>query len=345
MTTHAITLATRDGQTLEFTAEAGQDLLSAAAALGIGLPSLCRDGGCGACVCAADAGQYRLGEYNPAALPPDARARGEVLLCRTYAESDIALRAPYDYGHIHFEAAQPRPAEILELSPVADNTVRLVLRLVPDAEGGAALEFEPGQYVSLGVPGTGFSRPYSIASAPNWSGELEFFIRLQAEGRFSEFLRTEAAVGGRLDVAGPEGYFTLRAESLRPRWFVGGGTGLAPLLSMLRRMAEFQEPHPVRLYFGVTRQGELFALDELARLAQELPQLRTTLCVWHPEPGWEGFRGTAAEALRLDLEQSSVNPDIYLCGPPRLVDAVTAAARATGLSGEHVYSERFLAVG
>jgi ferredoxin-NADP reductase/ferredoxin len=345
MTTHAITLATRDGQTLNFTAEADQDLLSAAAAQGIGLPSLCRDGGCGACVCTADAGQYRLGEHNPSALPPDARERGEVLLCRTYAEGDIALRAPYDYGHIHFEAEKSRPAEILELAPVAENTVRLVLRLLPDAEGGTALEFEPGQYVSLGGPGTGISRPYSLANAPNWSGELEFFIRLQAGGRLSEFLRSEAKAGSHLDVTGPEGYFTLRAESLRQRWFVGGGTGLAPLLSMLRRMAEFQESHPVQLYFGVTRQNELYALDELARLAQELPQLRTTLCVWHPDPGWEGFSGTAAEALRLDLEQSGAKPDIYLCGPPGLVDAVTAAARATGLGDEHIHSERFLAVG
>jgi ferredoxin-NADP reductase/ferredoxin len=344
MTTHAISLATRDGRTFQFSAGEEQDLLGAAADAGMLLPSLCRDGGCGACTCTVAEGDFRLGDYNPAALPAAARERGEVLLCRTYAEGDLSLRAPYGSEQVRFENAASRPADIAELDTVAENTVRLLLRLCPDPEGGTALEFEPGQYVTLGIPGTGVERPYSLANTPNWSGELEFFIHLQTGGRFSDFLRT-APVGGRLDVAGPAGHFILQAQSLKPRWFVGGGTGLAPLLCMLRHMAEFGETQPARLFFGVTRESELFAREELARLQQDLPQLRATLCVWRPEPGWSGFHGTAADALREELAAAGTRPDIYLCGPPGLVDAVTSVAREAGLADEDIFSERFLAVG
>jgi NAD(P)H-flavin reductase len=123
---------------------------------------------------------------------------------------------------------------------------------------------------------------------------------------------------------------------------VAGGTGLAPMLSMLRRMAEFQEPHPARLYFGVNRAEELFCLTELEALKVELPQLQVIVCVWKPDQDWLGFCGTPVDALNQDLDDLKVMPDIYLCGPPALIDAAEAAARAQGVPIEQVYSERFL---
>jgi ferredoxin-NADP reductase/ferredoxin len=345
MTHHAITLTTRDGQRIQFTGNEGEDILTSAREEGILLPSLCRDGGCGACLCTAVEGEYRLESHNPQALPPDARERGDVLLCRTYPQSDLALQAPYGKERIRFEAPDSRGAEIVDLAPVAERTVRLLLRLLPDRDGGQAAEFDPGQYMSLEVPELGLSRPYSVANTANWAGELEFFIRLHPEGGFSTFLERDAKIGKRIEVKGPFGHFVLQDQSLRPRWFVGGGTGFAPLLSMLRNMAELQEPHPVRLYFGVNREAELFCLDELRRLAQDLPQLRATLCVWRPDGGWDGFRGTPADALRRDLEQGGPAPDLYLCGPPALINAVTETARAFGIADEHIFSEKFLPCG
>lgn len=344
MTEHAITLSTLDGQRINFTGNPDTSLLDSAQAQGILLPSLCRGGGCGICLGTVVAGDYRQDTDKALSLPPGARERGDVLMCLTYPQSDMALQAPYAYEYVRFEAPKARPAEIVELATVADNTVRLLLRLLPDQDGGQAAEFEPGQYVNLETPGVGISRAYSIANTANWAGELEFLIRLHPGGVFSGYLEREAKVGQHIQVDGPYGHFVLQSQSLRPRWFVGGGTGLAPLLSMLRHMAEFQESQPVRLYFGVNRESELACLDELKRLAAELPQLQITLCVWRPEGEWHGFTGTPVDALRHDLEQAQGGgsaPDIYLCGPPALVNAATETALAFGIGETHIFCERF----
>lgn len=344
MTEHAITLTTLDGQRIDFTGDTDTSLLDSAQAQGILLPSLCRDGGCGICLCTVVEGDYRRDTDRPAALAPGADERGEVLLCLTYPRGDVALKAPYAYEYVRFEAPKTRPAEIVELATVADHTVRLLLRLLPDQDGGQAAEFEPGQYVNLEAPGAKISRAYSIANTANWSGELEFLIRLHPGGVFSGFLEREAKIGQHIGVEGPYGHFVLQSQSLRPRWFVGGGTGLAPLLSMLRHIAEFQETQPARLYFGVNRESELVCLDELQRLAAELPQLKITLCVWRPTGEWDGFVGTPVDALRRDLErQGGAMPDLYLCGPPALINGATEAALAFGIGAEHIFCERFSA--
>lgn len=344
MTIHTITLTTRDHAQVCFQSNSEQDLIAAADQQGIVLPSLCRKGGCGACLCTVEKGDYHLGDYNPAALSDEARQRGETLLCQTYADSDLFVRAPYDKERIRYAVVKGRAAEIVSISPVAERTVRLLLRIVPDVNTGQAAEFEAGQYMSLSIPGSGLSRPYSLANVSNWSGELEFFIRLHPEGEFSYYLDHSAKVGDHLEVQGPFGDFVLQAQSPRPRWFIGGGTGVAPLLSMLRRMAEFQESQPVHLYFGVNQASELFGLAEFEQLKQSLPLLKVTLCVWRAEGDWSGFHGTPVDALQHDFRQNSgmTIPDFYLCGPPALIQATTEALNHLGVPEQQIFSEKFL---
>lgn len=341
MSTHAIELTTRDGAQLRFDCSVDENLLEAAAAAHIALPSQCRQGSCGACYAEVARGDYTLSEYNPAALPADEAAKGGILLCRTFPRSDLCISLPFNHDRILIGTIPRRSADITAIEPIAESTVRLELRLAADEDGGGA-QFEPGQFMELEVPGQDLKRAYSLANTGNWEGKLEFLIRLQPGGRFSTWLRNEARLGRSLVVHGPQGAFGLSENGLRPRWFVAGGTGLAPMLSMLRRMAEFQEPHPARLYFGVNRTEELFCQNELEALCSELPQLQVTLSVWKPNGDWQGFCGTPLDALARDLAEASVLPDIYLCGPPALIDAAEAAARSRGVPDEQVISERFL---
>ena len=340
--THTVRLATRDGEHLQFDCGPGQTVIEAAEAASITLPSQCRQGSCGACHAHVTAGDFVLGEHSPSALPANGGAHEAILMCRTEARSDLEIALPYDHGRIQFHAIAERNAHIAELETVATNTLRLILKLEPDDEFGSAAEFEPGQFMELGIPGSDVRRAYSLANTPNWDGELEFLIRLQAGGRFSSFLRERAQPEMRLTVRGPLGAFGIDDASLRPRWFVAGGTGLAPILALLRRMAEYQEMHDARLFFGVNHEDELFALDELDRIASTLPQLRVTPCVWKPRAAWSGFTGTPAEALQLALQEADTQPDLYLCGPPPLLDAAEAAARAHGIPAPQIFSERFM---
>ncbi|WP_448207855.1 aromatic/alkene monooxygenase hydroxylase FAD-binding subunit MmoC [Azospirillum sp. sgz302134] len=342
MTTHTIDLTTRDGARVSFPCAETETVVAAAAKANLTLPGHCREGGCGACRATVRDGGYELGSHSASALPADAAAAGEVLLCRTFPRGALSIAAPFDRAHILSGAVAERRAEVAGLSLVGERTVRLLLTLQPDEDGGAAAEFEPGQYMELEIPGTGVYRAYSLANTANWSGQLEFLIRLQPDGRFSLWLEREAGPGQVLTVRGPQGSFTLQERGMRPRWFVAGGTGLAPMLSMLRRMAEWQDPQEARLYFGVSHERELFALDELERLKAELPKLTVVPCVWRPEGDWAGFAGAPTDALRRDLAGAKTMPDIYLCGPPAMIDAAEAVARDHKVPADHLFSERFL---
>lgn len=342
MNTHAIELTTRDGEQFHFDCPAEQNLLEAAASAHIVLPAQCGQGNCGTCYAEITDGDFTQGKHNPAALPADSSGKNGVLLCCTFANSDLRIALPFDHDRVLLGEIKVRNADITAIDSVGENTLRLELRLAPDENSGSAAEFEPGQFMELEVPGQDIKRAYSLSNISNWDGRLEFLIRLQPGGLFSTWLKDQAAVGQTLIVHGPKGAFGLSENGLRPRWFVAGGTGLAPMLSMLRRMAEFQEPHPARLYFGANRAEELFCQTELKALQAELPQLQVIFCVWKPDDQWQGFCGTPVDALAQDLANATVLPDIYLCGPPKLIDAAEAAARAQGVPDQQVLSERFL---
>lgn len=341
MTTHRITLTTRDGQPIEFDCADGEDLVSAAARATIMLPAICKSGGCGACRATHSSGAHHHGECSKEALPEEARQRGEVLLCRTYPEADLALQAPFDHSHVSFQPIPERQALLSELHDIGGNTVRLILTLEEDDELGTAAEFEPGQYVELTIPDGSVTRAYSIANTANWEGRLEFLIHLQPQGKFSTYLATSATAGDRLRVRGPQGGFVLQDNGTRPRCFVAGGTGLAPMLSMLRRMAEFGEMNACTLLFGITRASDLFGLDDIEQLRTCLPHLQVEVCVWQADEGWQGFIGTPVDALARYLA-TGISPDIYLCGPPAMIDAAERRALETGIAASQIFSERFL---
>ncbi len=339
---HEITLLTRDGQRRPILCGEEENLLAAATRQGLTLPSLCREGSCGACHARALEGEYQLGPHSTSALSAEARERGEILLCRTAPRGPLTIVVEQDLAAMEAPAPTERSAEIVALERLTDDTVRLELQLSATAEG-SGIQFEPGQYVTLTLPAGGVTRAYSIANTANWEGRLEFLIRRQPNGRFAHWLAS-AQLGEPLQVCGPNGSFVLDEASLSPRWFVAGGTGLAPILSMLRWMGELQAPQPARLYFGVNDESQLFAMEVLRDLQLQLPQLQLEICLWRPQGEWQGFVGTPLAALERDLPEALARgeqPDLYLCGPPALVTGVEQLATSLGLA-ERLRSERFL---
>ncbi|WP_037446627.1 2Fe-2S iron-sulfur cluster-binding protein [Skermanella stibiiresistens] len=347
-----VTLKTRDGRSVAFACGPEERMLDAAERQDLYPPAQCGEGSCGACLAYVVSGEVEREPSGPSALPDRERAKGGVLLCRCRPLSDVELSAPYDAAMIRFEPEPERDAVIEAIEVLSAPMRRLVLRLGPGRDGGTGVDFEPGQYLELTVPGTDLTRAYSIASTPNWDGRVELLIRLQPGGRFGTWLNETAAPGMRLVARGPRGAFVLRDRGLDPRWFVAGGSGLAPVLSMLRRMAEWGDPQPARLFYGTWRPDEQVCQDELTTLQSSLPGLEIVRTVANPgtEPGaepnpsWAAGTGSVVNALSASLEAASRQgeplPDIYVCGSSGMVEAIRAAAVKAGLPEDRVFHEQ-----
>ena len=340
MSEHQISLTTSDGQQLNFTCDSEMDIVTAAERIGTVLPSVCRGGCCGLCYAHCLTGEYRLGSVNASVLSAEAIAKRDVLLCKTFPQSNLQINAPFAYNQIDFGIKKARTAIITALKTIAERTVQLTLHW-QDLDLNAAVEFKPGQYVELTIPDTDIRRAYSMSNTSNWQGELEFLIRLQANGQFSSYLRDSAKLGDQLLVTAPKGQFGFHGERLTTAIFIAGGTGIAPFLSILREMAEFDENRPVLLFFGVNNDAESFLQQELADLQNQLPDLQVTLCVWQVSENSLAFHGTPADALKLHLENHPGDYDIYLCGPPLLVDAINKIAIAAGINEQQIFVEKF----
>jgi NAD(P)H-flavin reductase/ferredoxin len=347
MTSNPVQLRTLDHQIVEFDCDEDEWVLDAAAEAGYTLPSLCGKGTCGGCFAHVADGDFQLGEHEDAALP---RRRGEVvpgsvLLCRTRACGPLTVDLPYDRARIVDGALPERGAQVVSITKIAETTVRVELQLDPHPTVGAGLEFEPGQFLEVEIPGTDVRRAYSIANPPNWDGVAVLLIHLRPGGAFSTWLDGEAGPGSRLTVRGPQGAFGLRDNGIRPRWFVAGGMGLAPVLSMMRRMAEWADPQPVRLFLGVGTDADVPELPELAEAGAQLTDFKVTTSVWQPGPRWTGTVGTPVDALADALVDQSPKPDVYVCGPPAMVDAAAEVARDNGVTEQGIILERYLPTG
>lgn len=308
---YRIALNFEDGITRFVDCKEGEKVLDAAFRNKINLPMDCSDGVCGTCKCRAESGSYDMGEdYIDDALTEDEAESGLVLTCQMVPSSDCVLSVPVPSGACK-TGQQVFAATVTRIEPHQDAAV--VLELAVDQ----APQFLPGQYVNIAVPGSGAHRSYSFSSAPGDSA-LGFLIKKIPDGLMSSWLDS-AAPGERLELTGPMGSFYLRDGS-GPLLFLAGGTGLAPFLSMLEVLARAGSRRPVRLVYGVTRDLDLVLVDQLAAYAERLADFSYATVVAdaasdHPRKGW------VTQHMPQDLLDAG-GVDVYLCGPPPMVDAV-----------------------
>lgn len=337
----SVELTTRDGASVVFDAQASETILAAAARSHILLPSGCLEGACGTCRVTCSDGRAVMESHADSALTDADRDTGHLLLCCSRPLTNLRLVAPYDYRSISFSIGSQRTARILTSTQEGVNAVKLVLQLDHSAYQEPGAFFIPGQFVKISIPGSSTTRSYSLANAPNQDGVLEFLIRVYPDGLFSDYVANRARVGDVLFLRGPMGAFTMDPGSDAPQWFIAGGTGLAPILSMLREMARSRDQRRIRLFFGVNSEEELFALSAIAELERMLPRLNVTICVSMPSSAWRGFAGTPADALALALADEGSRPDIYVCGPPALVKAARSVSASAGIDPNRFFNEQF----
>jgi propane monooxygenase reductase subunit len=327
---------------IEIEADEDETVLNAAFRQGIMLMHGCKEGQCSACKSFLLDGEVDLDKYSTFALPDFEEAEGWTLLCRAHAYSDLEVElVNYDEEILH-GGSPPRTVSttVSAVTPLTRD-IRLLRLKVQDDE---PFVFKPGQYVDIRIPDDPDEhRSFSMANTTSVPDELEFMIKLYPGGRFSGLLQDEhVSVGDGLDVTGPYGVFTLRSSSPRRLLFIGGGAGMAPILCLLRSMAELGVERRATYYYGARTPADLFHLAELEELGRRLPAFTfvPALSEAGDGDGWSGEAGLITDVVDR-LEEDLAEVDAYLCGPPPMVDAAIALLEAKGVPEEHIYFDKF----
>ncbi|WP_433868624.1 benzoate 1,2-dioxygenase electron transfer component BenC [Saccharopolyspora sp. CA-218241] len=331
--TFQVALNFEDGVTRFVPCGPGETVAEASYRSRINIPLDCRDGACGTCKAMCVSGDYDGGDYIEDALSGEEAAAGFALPCQMMPESDLVLEIAATSESAKTAAASHGGAltEVRRLSP---STVAFTVEL----DDRDQLAFLPGQYVNVAVPGLdGVTRSYSFSSGPA-EKSVSFLVRITEGGAMSGYLADRVEVGDRLEFTGPMGTFYLRSLA-RPALLLAGGTGLAPLLSMLDGLADTEPAHPVHLIYGVTTDQDLVELDRLHDLAARIPGFTFDWCV----------ADEASTAVHKGYVTSLFTPenlrggdlDVYLCGPPPMVEAVRGHLAERGVNPVNFYTEKF----
>jgi propane monooxygenase reductase subunit len=322
---------------IEFEVDEDETILRGAFRQGLMLMHGCKEGQCSACKSFLLDGEVDLDKYSTFALADYEKEEGWTLLCRAHAMSDLEIELiNYDEEVLRSGIAlSTQQMRVDKIEALTHDIHQLVL-------SGGALDYHAGQYVDIRIPGSDEVRSFSMANLPG-GGELEFMIKVYEEGKFSSLLSSsDLKPGDELEVTGPYGVFTLRAKSDRPLLFIGGGAGMAPILALLRSLAEQGNTRPAVYYYGARRPHDLFHAEELAMLEERLPNFRfvPALSDCGEDEDWGGERGLITDVVaRCEPQLSEV--DAYLCGPPPMVDAAIGLLVQKGVPESRVYYDKF----
>lgn len=326
---------------LEMEVEEGETVLQAAFRQGIMLMHGCKEGQCASCKSILLEGDVDLMRHSTFALPEYEREQDYILLCRTVAYSDLTVEL-LNYDEDILKLAIPvktYPAHVTGIHSLTHD-IRLLQVHVDTAEG---LHFYAGQFADLTVGSV--TRSYSMANTPRHPNDLDFIIKVYPEGAFSSLLDGRLKKGDPLSVSGPYG-ICCRRDNRGPMVLVGGGSGMAPLLSILYDMVENHVDRPVKFFYGARTPDDLFYTDRILAAGEQLSDFEYIPALSHLKDGhtWEGETGFIHEVVQRRLERFDNTPaDAYVCGPPPLIDAVIPVLRMKMIDVDHIYFDKFFA--
>lgn len=309
----------------------GANLLEALRQHNVPVSYSCLAGRCGTCRCKVLNG--RVLETGREAKITNPHDDGHVLACMSVVTESCTIEIPEpDEVVIH-------PARILKASVVANDAMTHDIRRLR-LRANKPLSFSPGQYATLQFT-PAHSRPYSMAGVCG-DDELEFHVRLVPEGRVTGYIATQLQVGDSVRVTGPLGTAYLRTRHAGPMLCMAGGTGLAPVLSIVRGALAGGMTNPIHVYFGVRTPADLYGAPWLHDLAQQHRNLHVHIVISSGNDDPRHRNGLVTEAVAHDWD-SLAGWRAYLCGAPPMVEAATFLVRQKGVLSEHVHADAFYA--
>ena len=316
-----------------FAVATGETVLDAARRAGLALPYSCLSGVCGSCKATLIAGEFHYPRNPPSALNAAEVARHQVLLCQAVPRSDLLIAA----REVASVADMPRRMLALRL---IDKTLLApdVMRLLLQPPRGETLNRLPGQYLDVLLP-EGKRRAFSIANAPHTGSTVELHVRHVAGGGFTQRVFTDLAAGATLRVEGPLGTFVPREDSERPMLFVAGGTGFAPIKALIEHFLQLGTRRAIHLYWGARSPAELY-LRELPQRWAAAGQIGFVPVISDAETVADQRTGLVHEAV-LEDHAELAGFDVYMSGPPALIDAGRRSFVQSGLPEDRLYYDSF----
>ncbi len=322
----------------KLTVEGGGTLLNTLKEAGIFIPSACGGrGSCGLCKCKVTEGG---GDHLPTELTfisKDEQKLGIRLSCQLKVKRNMSLEIPEELFNV-----KEYKAKVSSIKDLTHDIKEVRLELLEPRE----INFIAGQFVQIQVPEYELSsesvyRAYSVSSSPSMKNAVELEIRYVPNGICTTYVHKHLKVGEILTITGPYGEFYLRdtdAEII----CVAGGSGMAPIKSILHHMAEKGINRKAAYIFGAQGKRDLFLLDEMKEFETKLPDFRFIPALSNLAPGeeWTGETGKVTEVLARVLTDGS-NTEAYLCGSPGMIDATVAILKSKGVKEDKIYYDKF----
>lgn len=316
----------------------GNNLLGSLGDKQIFLPSACGGrGSCGACKCKVLEGGGPLLPTERPFLSKDELAANVRLACQVKVKSAISINIPESIFMIRrFEST------IAEIIDYTYDIKGIIFKLDP----GDKIDFQAGQYVQLltqpyGKVKQSVSRAYSIASKPEDTGQIELIIRLVPEGICSTWVHTQLKVGDRVSFTGPYGDFILQ-DTAADILFIAGGSGKAPIKSMLEHLKVVGTQRKMTYFFGARTTKDLYLTEEMQAFEQVFPDFHYVPVLSHaaPEENWSGKTGYIMPYFKEAIRDPK-NTEAYLCGSPGMINAVTKSLIEHGIAKDKIYFDSF----
>jgi CDP-4-dehydro-6-deoxyglucose reductase, E3 len=337
----------------EFNAAEKETVLAAALRQGVMLPYSCRNGACGTCKGKVISGQVNYGTYESKAMSAAEKENGYALFCQAKPLSDLVIEAK-EIAAAKDIPIRIMPARVAQMEKLADDVMRLSLKLAE----GQRLQYLAGQYIDILLKDNQ-RRSFSLSTSPLSDELLQLHIRhvpgghytdhvfgkmkekdlLRFQGPFGMFFLREDDVQGSTNVAGDR---TSRATNDRPAILIAGGTGFAPMKSILEYAFAQGIKRPLHLYWGARAKSDLYLRDLPATWAKEHKNFKFTPVLSEPQPEdlWNGRQGWVHEAVAEDHPDLSQH-EVYASGPPPMIDAIKVMVKKHRLPEDRLYYDSF----
>lgn len=300
----------------------------------IHLPSSCGGKGtCGTCKFKLIEGGTPIRATEKAFINRKEEEEGVRLSCQVKVQTDLKISLPP--GLLD---AQVFKTKVVELEDLTYDIKRVRFELIEPS----SIDFKPGQFIQIKVPGIEVVRAYSIASNPRDKNHLELMIRQVYKGEATTFVHKALIVGDIIDVDGPFGDFYLQEDSNKDIICIAGGSGMAPINSILEHLKDHGMKRKVKYFFGARTQKDLFLTEELFELSKQYPNFQYIPALSHADDDndWQGEKGLITDVVRRIAGDLS-NSEAYLCGSPGMIDACIEVLHELNMSEDDVWFDKF----